>query len=344
MKPSIAIVGLAGGPNVGSSFLRAGQSLEIPCQFFDARTASDAPWWLQALSWRLWDRRPPRMRRFARGVLRALERNPVDLLITTGMAPLDAVALRRIRATGARLVNFSTDDPWNPGFQARWFLDSLPWYDVIATPRTSNVEDFHRVGCREVHHVRFGYDETLLEERAPTALPSRRWSVLFVGGGDDDRRRFFGTFRRDVPETALIGAYWERWPETRDLAFGGRPPDEVAWLTRRAPVSLILVRRANRDGHVMRTFEAAAAGGCLLVEDTADHRAIFGSDGECVRYFESPSHAARICRELLDDPAERQRLAQAARDRILAGRHTYMDRLRELIDIAMTARGKPSTT
>lgn len=271
------------------------------------------------------------MAHFAGMVVSALRREPVDVMVATGMPPLGREALRALRSTGARLANFSTDDPWNPSVRARWFLEALPEWDHVFTPRAANLEDFRSAGCRAVHPMAFGYDEGLLTERAPTSLPARRWSVLFVGGGDEDRRDFFADFRTRVPDPLLVGSYWDRWRETRDLAIGGRAPAEVVWLTRRAPVCLILVRRANRDGHVMRSFEAAAAGGCLVVEDTADHRAIFGEDGESVRYFGSPDDAARICRELIDDVDERRRLASAVQTRIEGGRHTYQDRLREMI-------------
>jgi hypothetical protein len=274
------------------------------------------------------------MGHFTEIVVSTLRREPVDLVVATGMPPLNRKALEALRSTGARLANFSTDDPWNAGQRASWFLDALPAYDVVFTTRAANLGDFKLAGCRAVHPLAFGYDEGLLGERPPTSLPVRRWSVLFVGGGDEDRRDFFADFRTLVPETLLVGSYWERWRETRDLAVGGRAPEEVVWLTRRAPVCLILVRRANRDGHVMRSFEAAAAGGCLVVEDTPDHRAIFGADGESVRYFRSAGDAARICRELVDDVDERKRLAASVRRRIEAGRHTYRDRLREMIRVS----------
>lgn len=332
-RPSVAIIGQTGITNVGGSLHRAARSLGLVHRFFDMAEASHGPRWIRALSWRLRDRRPPRMRSFAQRIVSELRRDPVDLVVGTGMPPLDRAVLEAIRATGARLANFSTDDPWNPGQRARWFLHALPSWDHVFTPRRANLADFEAAGCRAVHRLAFGYDDALLVERAPTSVPARRWSVLFVGGGDEDRRDFFADFRRLVPETLLVGSYWERWAETRDLAIGGRAPEEVVWLTRRAPVNLIVVRRANRDQHVMRSFEAAAAGGCLVVEDTTDHREIFGGDGEAVRYFRTPEDAARICRALVDDVDERERLAASVRRRVEAGRHTYRDRLREMIRV-----------
>jgi spore maturation protein CgeB len=116
--------------------------------------------------------------------------------------------------------------------------------------------------------------------------------------------------------------------------LGEKSPEVIRALTGAAKVNLCLVRRANRDGHVMRSFEIAAIGGCMLAEDTEEHRAIFGGDGESVHYFRTAKQAAALARLLIDRPAERARLAASVRDRVGRGAHTYRDRLRTMLDIA----------
>jgi hypothetical protein len=86
-------------------------------------------------------------------------------------------------------------------------------------------------------------------------------------------------FMRHGPSVKVAGGYWEKYPALRTHALGLKPPEIIHALTAAAKVNLCLVRRANRDGHVMRSFEIAAIGGCMLVEDTEEHRAIFGGDG-----------------------------------------------------------------
>ena len=115
-----------------------------------------------------------------------------------------------------------------------------------------------------------------------------------------------------------------------------RLPQELRDLTSAAKVNLCLVRRANRDGHVMRSFEIAAMGGCMLAEDTEEHREIFGEDGECVVYFRSPDEAAARAEELLCEPATRARIAAALRSRIVNGQHTYRRRLTSMLCAAHT--------
>lgn len=331
----VLIVGLQAHTNIGGSLHRAALRLGLRSRFLDMREAASPYRLVNSLYWRLAQRRPARIAAFEARLLAECRADPPVLLIATGQPPLRLPALQRLAELGVPTLNYSTDDPWNPTLRGNWHLAALSGFSVICTPRTANVLEFRALGCRAVHHLPFGYDEGLLEESVPADLTGPP-DVLFVGGADADRHAFFDAWRASGgPEPALVGAYWTDTPRFRDRSRGGRLPSQLVWLTRRATVSLILVRRANRDGHVMRSFEAAAAGGCLLVEDTAEHRAIFGPDGEAVRYFSDPAHGVAVCRDLLAAPAtERERLRQAVQRRIVAGAHTYGDRLRQMLALA----------
>ncbi len=84
----------------------------------------------------------------------------------------------------------------------------------------------------------------------------------------------------------------------------------------------------------MRTFEAPALGGPLLVEDTPEHREIYGPDGETVVFFTNLEEMVQRARWLLENPAERARLAAASHARITSGANTYADRLKTMLHIA----------
>ena len=98
-----------------------------------------------------------------------------------------------------------------------------------------------------------------------------------------------------------------------------------------AQITLCLVRQANRDGHVMRTFEAPAMGACMLTEDTDEHRALFGDSGVTTVHFSSPDDLVAEVKWLLARPQDRRRMAQAAYALITEGSHSYADRLHELL-------------
>jgi spore maturation protein CgeB len=71
----------------------------------------------------------------------------------------------------------------------------------------------------------------------------------------------------------------------------------------------------------------------MLAEDTDEHRAIFGDDGEAVVYFQSNADMLERARWLLQNAAERQRLANAAYKRVIDGENTYFHRLLAMLQL-----------
>jgi hypothetical protein len=329
----LALLGTLDGTHIGGSFARGAARLGIESIVFDAEQAAAGPRLLRSLFWHLGDRRPLHLDRFSNELVETCARAKPNILIATGMAPLTEAALRKLRQWGIVSVNYSTDDPWNPAVRSKWHLRALPSYDFVFSPRQSNLNDFRRLGCAKVHYLSFGYDDSLFSSTEYFG-DFHAHDVLFVGGADPDRVAFMTEFVRYGPLVKVAGGYWERYPAFRAHALGLKPPSIIRGLTAAAKVNLCLVRRANRDGHVMRSFEIAAIGGCMLVEDTEEHRSIFGNDGDSVRYFRTPEQAATLARFLMDHPAERARLAASVRDRVCRHAHTYRDRLRTMLDIA----------
>jgi spore maturation protein CgeB len=334
----VGLLGTLGGTHIGGSLARGAAKLGIEPIFFNADKASAGPWLLRSLSWHLADRRPLCLNQFSSELVKACARSKPEILIATGMAPLTESALCALRQLGIVSVNYSTDDPWNPAMRSRWHLRALPSYDLVFSPRRLNLDDFQRIGCPKVHYLPFGYDETLF---APPLQSGdiHAHDVLFVGGADPDRAAFMSEFMRYGPPVVVAGGYWERYPAFRAYALGKKSPEAIRALTAAAKVSLCLVRRANRDGHVMRSFEIAAAGGCMLAQDTDEHREIFGPEDEAVVYFSDAKEAGQRARALLADSSQRERLATSLHRRIVRGAHTYAHRLAAILDIATSRRG-----
>jgi spore maturation protein CgeB len=161
--------------------------------------------------------------------------------------------------------------------------------------------------------------------------------IVFAGGADKDRLPLVTALIREQFDVALYGGYWDRYLVTRRFALGHADPATLRKAVAGAKVSLCLVRRANRDGSAMRTFEFAAMGGCMLAEYTEEHREILGEDGEAVVYFRSSEEMIARLRWLLSHHSERSRLAGAVRTRITNGRNTYKDRLETMLATTATA-------
>jgi spore maturation protein CgeB len=331
------IVGNAGGTNVGASLHRAAEGLGFTSCLCDARSASSGSRILSAVSWRLLGHRPAHLERFTNSVVERCRIERPRTLIATGSAPLTADGLAAIGELGVLRINFSTDDPWNPAFKSRWFSTALRRYDRVYTARRSNCEDLRQHGCKHVSWLPFAYDESLWVTPAesvpeePASRVAARAGVFFAGAAEKFRIQCVRELVANGIRVALAGDYWNRIPDLRKWTTGHLSPAQLLSCTRFIPVSLCLVRRANRDGHVMRTWEIPATGACILAEDTDEHREILGPEGVSAVYFRSPPEMVEKAHTLLFDESLRKRLAMAVRARIRGGPNTYRDRLKTML-------------
>lgn len=304
--------------------------MDIPTELCDTRTAFSAHKFILQLNWHLRGHHPPYLRRFSRHVADTCRAFQPTWLLTVGIAPIESRALVEIHRMGVICLNYLTDDPWNRLHYASWFMKALPHYDWIFSPRRANLDDLGSLGCHGVTYLPFAYAPDLHFPEVPgTAEEKRQFAcdILFFGGADQDRLPYIQALVQNGIDVNLYGGYWERFPALRAHARGVADPGTLRKAVGGAKVTLCLVRRSNRDGHVMRTFEASAIGACMLAEYTEEHVEILGPDGDAVVYFRSDVELVDRARRLLAQPWERERLKERLMKRIVHGHNTYRDRL-----------------
>jgi spore maturation protein CgeB len=319
---------------MGAHWASAARSSGIPLTAADAREAWVGPELLQRLSHHFAGKYPTALEHFSRRVVRQVRAAKPDVLLTTGTAPLHARALRAIRAAGVRCINYSTDDPWNPLHSAHFFWDAMRAYDTIYSPRKVNLPDFRAHGCSDVHFLAFAYNPEIhfpIDRLTDDERERTQCDVAFIGRADADRIALIQPLLCSELRIRLYGSDWDRNKITRPYYRGFVMERELRVAVAGAKVQVCMGRAANRDGHAMRSFELPAMGACLLVEDTAEHREIFGADDACVAYYSSPTHLVTQARALCKDPERRERLAAAALARIADGSNTYAARLRTML-------------
>lgn len=334
-QDKLLIVGNPETIHIGACMQRAAQALKIPSRVCDTRIAFDAGWLSQQFNWRLRGRRPPQLNKFSQHVLDVCKDYRPRWMLTIGLAPVTKQVIQRVREMNVTTLNYLTDDPWNRACRSRWFFEALPYYDWVFSPRRANLEDLERLGCPHVAYLPFGYDPTLHFPDPPMTEQERQQyqcDVLFYGGADRDRLPYIQALIEAGVDVHLYGGYWERHPAMRAHDRGIAGPEVLRKAVGGAKTTLCLVRRANRDGHVMRTYEVPAIGGCMLAEDTPEHREIFGQDGERVVYFDTVDEMLVMLRSLLAHDQERQRLAARTHAHITSEANTYRDRLQTMLN------------
>lgn len=334
-RSKILVVGNREGTNIGGAFERAAANLDVDLRLKESRLAMEAPLWIRRANWWLRGKRPPRLEQFGQHVVAQCRDWQPDYLISCGIAPLNKTALREIGSLGVHRLDYLTDDPWNPAHRAPWFLEALEHYDVVFSTRRSNLEDLRNAVQRALY-LPFAYCPDLHFPETRAVGRDASDDVIFGGGCDRDRVPLIAALIRSGFQVGLYGSLWERFAQTRMHTRGQADPETLRVAHRGAKVALCLVRRANRDGHTMRTFEVAAMGACMLAEYTDEHREILGGDGETVVYFRSPEQMIDRLRWLLRHDDERRRLGSAVQVRITSGHNTYRDRLETMLAFATT--------
>ncbi|MBF2004228.1 MAG: glycosyltransferase [Chlorogloeopsis fritschii C42_A2020_084] len=332
----LLLVGGSGGTNIGDALFKAAEECNIETSFINFQIAYEAPKLVKRVNWYFRGKRPAKILEFSKNIIQICSERQPNFLLTTGIAPIHSGALQEIGKRGIQRLNFLTDDPWSRFHYAPWFLKALPDYDVVFSPRRANIPDLLKAGCTKVEYLPFGFNpELFFPESEITQEEKQRFScdILFVGGADRDRIPYIYSLIQAGLKIHLYGAYWERYRETKAHIQGYADPRTLRLATGNCKIALCLVRRSNRDGHVMRSFEIPAIGACMLTEDTQEHREIFGEEGKAVVYFKTIPEMVEKANWLLKHDSERLRLAQSAHLLITKNKHTYKDRLAKILNV-----------
>jgi spore maturation protein CgeB len=323
--------------HVGGHLLAAARSLGWEAEVADLRDSKSSNPWINRICHHWLGKRPARLKPFGQAVVKRCGEFCPDLVISSGLAPLSVDAMREIRAMGIKLVNFLTDDPWNPSNKAAFFWDCLREYDLVANPRQANLEQLRAHGCRRVEYLPFGYNPDYhFIEQNPTSDEVKRFAceVAILGGADADRVPLARALAAANMDLALYGGYWDKYPDLKGFHRGSVFGRDLRLAVQLPRCHVCMGRMANRDGHAMRSLEFPAMGACLLVEDTEEHRVLYGRAGETVLYWQCEATLVTHAAAIIGDQELNRELRRSLYTRVvLDGKHTYADRLCSIASI-----------
>ncbi|MEP6591158.1 MAG: glycosyltransferase [Gemmatimonadota bacterium] len=276
--------------------------------------------------------KPSLLQRFRSGDLpkrleRQLDDVDPDLVLVVGGESLDEALVDRLRARSrARWVIWLMDDLRTVSEAA---LRARP-YDQIYAIGTDVAAEIHERLGRTVDVLSLAADPSIY--RPIRTKDQYRANVVFAGSATPRRERLLS----ELVEfgLALWGPGWRK-TALRDYCRGEVPStDEYVKAYAGASVGInihhVAVEGDPREASCnQRLFELASMGVAQVVDDRGDLPRAFREDRE-VFVFHDASDLRRSVRELLENPAEAERLGVAARARALQD-HTYMHRMRHLL-------------
>lgn len=334
----ILLIGIGEYYHIGAFFRKALQELGYEHDFLDEGK------YQQGISLSLINRiyyrilkRPFWYRQFNRDILISAKRfNPQMVIVTKGafISPATLEALKQRKMTV--LINYATDDPFNPSYMATDLVRGIPFYDIYACTKTAIMEDVRQAGCQNVIFVPFGYQPDLHYPEKPATQKEKKIfvsDVVFVGNADKERNQIMLELANSLgTRMHLYGGYWNRDIRLRRYTHGFALGRNYRLALGGTKIALGLLRHANRDKQTMRTFEIPACGAFMLAERTDEHLDFF-TEGKEIACFNSTEELIEKIHYYLNHDTEREHITQAGYQRVINGHNTYKDRLITIINV-----------
>lgn len=291
------------------------------------------------VAFRLLRRRPLTYWALNRKILEtAREFRPNIILITTGPFISASTLISLKEKTGAFLINYCIEDPYNPANSTRDLLAGIPLYDLFACTKKAIMDDVQRAGARNVAYVPVAYEPSLFFPESPASEEERRrfsCDVAFIGTADPQRYLLLKAVRERLSDLnlRLYGACWDRDPSLNRIWHGLVVGRDHRLAIGGAKICLGILRRANRDTITDRSFQIPACGGFLLAERTPEHVDLY-EEGQEAEFYDSLDELEEKVYCLLRRNEERTRMASAAHHKVTTSGHTFKHRLEQILSLA----------
>lgn len=190
-----------------------------------------------------------------------------------------------------------------------------------------------QLGAKNAHTVWYGADPALY---APLDYP-KDLDAFFFGHGREYRAEWIDAMLTE-PSKKLDARFAVRGTKLGDLGQVEQLPylsfSKLREYVCRSKLNLVITRGAHASVYgssSMRPFELAAMGACMVANPYKGLEAWFEPEKEII-IVESGEEALERYRYLLSHDSEREKIAKAARERVLK-EHTFQHRARELMAI-----------
>jgi len=236
------------------------------------------------------------------------------------------------------IVGYSPDDMCgNKKNQSKRFWKHISEYDIYFTTKSFLVDEMQKMGCKRVEFIDNAYDP---ETHKPMQLSEedkkqRGGPVGFIGSWEHERAQSLLFLAKNELQIRVWGDGWKKCkikhPNLR-IEYRSIWDLNYARAICSFDINLCFLRKANRDMQTTRSVEIPACGGFMLAERTTEHLKLFEEAKEA-EFFSSDEELLEKVKYYLSHPQERQRIAEAGRQRCMKSGYSNHERLGEMLKI-----------
>ena len=219
------------------------------------------------------------------------------------------------------------------------FFRSIPLYDLLATTKRFEIDDYVSAGARDCLAIEQGYGRRI-RDIGSIDFTERRdvfaSDVTFVGHCQPAYVEPIRILAEQGFDVRVWGPNWPRFaarnawarPVVRGDGLWGA---DYPMALRHAKISLCLLSKRIAETATTRTFEIPAARGFMLAERTPQHKTLF-REGEEAVFFSDNDELLEMVSTYLPNETARQRIARAGEARCIASRYSDVDQLRKILE------------
>ncbi len=240
----------------------------------------------------------------------------------------------KLRKKGIFVITYCNDDPFSyyyPKYFWRKYIQRLIEMDLVYVYRKKNIDDCARLGIKDVRILRSYYTKErnyyIGEPKTREYVPR----VVFLGHFEDDERADYinGLVKNGVEVGVPINSV-EKYTRS-DLLVGMKYSNEdYNEELNAADIALVFLSKINHDDYTRRCFEIPATKTMMMSVYTDDIASMFEADKEIV-FFNDEMELVKKIKYYLSNEKERERIAKAGYERLIADGHEVNDRVRQII-------------
>ena len=214
----------------------------------------------------------------------------------------------------------------------RFFLRSIPLYDVNLVYRHSDIEHYSEFNARNLYLLRSHFLPWL---HRPLPDVNKDIDIGLYGHCENDRRiDDVSTLMQNLEASYCIrGSRWKEFGKLRPwrtMETSEVQNEDYVHFINRSKILLAFLSTLNADTYTRRCFEIPACGGFMLCQRTDDLLALFQEDKEAV-FFGSASELVDKAKFYLQSQASSERIAQAGRERCMRSGYDIYSRAKEIL-------------
>ncbi len=271
-------------------------------------------------------------------ILQTAEAFRPDLTYVDSAVYLWPQTVERLQSLAGRLVHYTSEHFGYRKYTYRYFVKTIPAYDVHVHSYSFSKRWLEERGARRVVLTEFGYDPAIHHPPSMSDQERRELQsdVLFIGHYEPTTETMILALLAAGISVRVCGSGWRRRARrlpNRDQIHPASV-DQYAKLLASAKICLCFLSKWNNNTlhSAGRTFEIPAVGSFLLAERTPDHLSYF-LEGKEAEFFSSDRELAEKAKYYLSHPEERAAVAKAGYQRCISSRYTQKDRMSKLLEL-----------